>query len=381
MIGTISKQRLTRTYSTISAPRPRIYPYAHSIRVSSRDQTATGPSIRHSGALSSILSTSPFGAFFLIKNLDTGKEFIVKEYDEDGMWNRLSDLQTGKQLTMEEFEKCVGYSPVVKELMRRENVSRISGAEGGSHRKATSSNSYITRSLRMSKRRGVALLKNSIKGVANSMSGFICEKEREAQPPPLPPAGTAEQKAGRNSNSTSSGWIKVRPSGKAYKELTALHLCQEIQAHEGSIWCIKFNMEGRFLASAGEDRIVQVWEVQECEVMSLREEGNGTTPLHPSICPSPDRPQSLADVPVMPLEKKKKGKGASSRRGGNSVIPDYVHVPETVFALSDKPICSFQGHLDDVLDLSWSRNQVRKVSVYKFLCCYFLFDPILTSIF
>jgi hypothetical protein len=44
-------------------------------------------------------------------------EFIVSEYDEDGMWNRLSDLQTERKLTMKGFEKCVGYSPVVKELM------------------------------------------------------------------------------------------------------------------------------------------------------------------------------------------------------------------------------------------------------------------------
>jgi hypothetical protein len=34
-------------------------------------------------------------------------------------------------------------------------------------------------------------------------------------------------------------------------------------------------------------------------------------------------------------------------------------VPETVFSLSEKPVCSFTGHLDDVLDLSWSRSQVR----------------------
>ncbi|KAM6574618.1 hypothetical protein CsatA_022945 [Cannabis sativa] len=366
MIGMNSKQRITRTYSAILAPRARICPYADTIRVSPRDHPSTivGRSIRHRnsggrGALSSLVSSSRFGAFFLIKNLDTGTEFIVNEYGEDGMWNRLSDLQTGKQLTMEEFEKCVGYSPVVKELMRRENVtgSRV----GGSNRKVGISNSYISRSLRMSKRRGVALLKNSIKGVASSMSGFICEKEREALPPLPPPpaaAGAEHNKPAKNSNTASSDWIKVRQTGKSYKELSALHCCQEIQAHEGSIWCIKFSMDAHFLASAGEDRIVRVWEVQECGIMSLREEGNANTPLHPSICNSPERPQSLADAPLMPSERRKKGKGSSSRRGGTNTIPDYVHVPETVFALSDKPFCSFTGHLDDVLDLSWSRDQL-----------------------
>ncbi|KAL5574173.1 hypothetical protein UlMin_023770 [Ulmus minor] len=350
LIGMISKQRLTRTYSIISAPQARLCPYISTVRVSPKEAAAGGGSFRHRSALSSILSNSRFGAFFLIKNLDTGKEFIVNEYNEDGMWNRLSDLQTGKQLTMEEFEESVGYSPVVKELMRRENVSRINGETserkfGGNY--FGSNYSYISRSLRMSKRRGVSLLKNSIRGVAHSMSGLICEKENsnnEAKP----------EKSSNKSNS-SSEWVKVRQSGKSYKELSAVHLCQEIQAHEGSIWTIKFSSDARFLASAGEDRAVHVWEVQECEIMSLREDG-GATPLHPSLCSTPDRAPCLADAPVMPSERRKKGKGASGRR--SSLIPDYVHVPETLFALSEKPFCSFIGHLDDVLDLSWSRSQL-----------------------
>lgn len=373
MVGSVPKQRLTRTCSAISAP-------ARKLSCSYPDSANAGPSgrsIRHSGMLSSsVLSSSRFEAFFLIKNLDTGKEFIVSECGKDGMWNRLSDLQTGKQLTMEEFEKSVGYSPLVKELMHRENFSRISSS---SERKGGGGGginySYITRSLRMiTKRKGVSLIKSGIRGVAHSMSGLICEKEREAPLPalPPPPLPSAEQKLpGKNSNSnsnlsSSSGWIKVRQSGKSYKELSALHLCQEIQAHEGSIWTIKFNPNARYLASAGEDQVVHVWEVQECEVTSLREEGNAhnsnngngignshsATPIHPSFGASPDWLDATQ-------EKKKKGKGGSSRRVNH--IPDYVHVPETVFALSGKPVCSFKGHLDDVLDLSWSRTQVIKV--------------------
>lgn len=48
-----------------------------------------------------------------IKNLDNGEEFVVKE---GGMWGRL------RELTMEEFEMCVGKSPIVLELMRRQCV-------------------------------------------------------------------------------------------------------------------------------------------------------------------------------------------------------------------------------------------------------------------
>lgn len=350
LLGRVSKQRLTRTNSMILTPRARMYPEL--IRMSTRAGGPSGSARQGCrGAMTPLMSNNRFGAFLLIKNLDTGREFIVNEADEEGRWNKLSDVQTGKQLTVEEFEKCVGHSPVVKELMRRASVSRMND-ESENERKL----SAFSKSLRMSKKK-VANFKNSIKGLSHSVSGLIGEKEKEIPPTPL------EQKQGKNGNS--SEWIKVRSSGKSFKELSALHLCQEIQAHEGSIWTIKFSWDAHYLASAGEDKVIHVWEVQECELMSLREEG-GSTPLHPSLCnspihasfcPSPDRSGPLGDPTMQSNDKKKKGKGSSGRKGSN-LIPDYVHVPETVFALSEKPICSFKGHLDDVLDLSWSMSQV-----------------------
>ncbi|KAA8518896.1 hypothetical protein F0562_016330 [Nyssa sinensis] len=342
LVGAVSKQRLTRTSSMLITPHCGVIQYATSVRSPNRaGNKSSGP---HGRGLSSILSDGPCSAFFLIKNLDTGKEFIVNEYNEDGMWNRLSDLQTGKQLTMEEFEKSVGYSPVVKELMRRENVSR-----NLDYGRKVSANSYLSKSFRYSKRRGVALLKN-IKGVANSMSGLIVDKEREHQSP-------LDQRS--NKNTSSSQWVKARQHGKSYKEFTALHFCQEIQAHEGSIWTIKFSLDARYLASAGEDRVIHVWEVQECEVMSMRPlddlNSANSTPLHPMACGSPERPP-LAETTPMPSERRRRGKG-SGRKKSNS-IPDYVSVPETVFSLSEKPVCTFTGHLDDVLDLCWSKSQL-----------------------
>ncbi|PPR80625.1 hypothetical protein GOBAR_AA40091 [Gossypium barbadense] len=294
LLGSVSKQSLRRTSSLMSTPRAQSYP--------NKEATAKKASTKDATAVAS-------------------SEFIVNEFDQDGMWNKLSDIQTGKQLTMDEFEKSVGYSPVVKDLMSRdENVNRMVTNQHGSDRKL---NSYFSKSLKVSKKRGAAVLK-SIKGVATSMT-LRGEKEKEQN------LFNVDQKK-NNGNSNNNQWVKVRQTGKSYKELSALHLCQEIQAHEGSIWSIKFSTNARFLASAGEDTMIYVWEVQECEVTPINE-----------ACSSPE-------------DKKKKGKGSSSSKKGNQV-PNYVHVPETVFSLSDKPICSFKGHLDDVLDLSWSRSQ------------------------
>lgn len=333
MLGpAVSKQRLSRTASLLAAPRVRRCPYDDPIRVSQKDAPGGGdrPADR-SKSMSSASSNTKFNAFFLIKNLDTGKEFIVNEYDQDGMWNRVNDLQTGKQLTLEEFEKCVGHTPVVKELMRRENITN-------ENRKLIPGNSYISKSIRMSKKRGVAMLK-SIKGVAHSIN-LRGEKEKDV-------LMLHDAKAAKNG---SNDWVKVRTIGKSFTELSALHMCQEIQAHEGSIWTIKFSSDTHFLASAGEDKVIHVWEVQECEIMSMNE-GN-LTPLHPSLCNS--SAERTCDVGAS-HEKKKKGKSSGSKKGHQ--IPDYVHVPETVFSLSEKPVCSFKGHQDDVLDLSWSRSQ------------------------
>ncbi|KAF3544501.1 hypothetical protein DY000_02000078 [Brassica cretica] len=322
MLGKTSKSRLTRTASAIGAPRARVSP-------------PNAPKRSGAKKLSTVVSNTQFSAFFLIKNLDTGKEFIVKEYGENGAWNRLSDLQTGKQLTMEEFEKSVGFSSIVKDLMRRDNANSAIDL--------SKLNSYVSKSLRESKKRGAAFLKN-IKGVAHSMSSKAPpEKEKDPNVSSLRVVMVDQQQQQEKNNDETNQWVKVRHSGKSHKELSALHLCQEIEAHQGAIWTMKFSPDSHLLASGGEDCAIHVWEVQECEILSTNE--SSLTPI-----------QEGDDAAEVPPEKKKKGKAPSIRKGNQ--IPDYVHAPETVFSLSDKPICSFTGHLDDVLDLSWSRSQL-----------------------
>ncbi|KAG0458755.1 hypothetical protein HPP92_021883 [Vanilla planifolia] len=152
--------------------------------------------------------------------------------------------------------------------------------------------------------------------------------------------------------------MKVRHYGKHHKELTGLYLSQEIHAHNGSIWTIKFSLDGHYMASAGEDLVIHVWQVldheRRSELHMYRPEpqiGNG----HPLVAlvgnGSAEQISALECMDDSHWEKKRRAKASGMRSSDN------LTVPEQVFALSERPVCTFTGHLDEVLDLSWSESQ------------------------
>ncbi|KAI3675398.1 hypothetical protein L1987_84988 [Smallanthus sonchifolius] len=286
-----------------------------------------------------------------IKNLDNGKEFVVKEVREDGMCGNLKEVGTGKHLTIEEFEMCVGHSPIVQELMRRQNF------EAGGTELPDSNGNNGSGSGSKSKKKGSWL--KSIKNVASSVTGHKERRSSEER-------DTSSEKGGRRSSSATDDSqdgsfhgpekVRVRQYGKSCKDLTGLYKCQEIQAHNGSIWTIKFSLDGKYLASAGEDCLIHVWEVGTTErkgelLFDKQEDGNLNVLLMSNGSPEPTSlSTNLENVP----ERKRRGRLSISRK---SISLDPIIVPDTIFALSEKPICSFNGHLEDVLDLSWSKSQ------------------------
>ncbi|KAF9672839.1 hypothetical protein SADUNF_Sadunf11G0085900 [Salix dunnii] len=287
-----------------------------------------------------------------IKNLDNGKEFVVNEIREDGMWNKLKEVGTGRQLTMEEFEMSVGHSPIVQELMRRQNVE--DGTRGNPDSNA---NGGIRGGVTRFKKKGSWL--KSIRNVANSVTRH---KERRSSDE----RDTGSDRGGRRSSSATDDSqdvsfhgperVRVRQYGRSSKELSALYKSQEIKAHNGSIWSIRFSLDGRYLASAGEDCVIHIWQVMQSErkgeLLMEKPDDGGMNLLISNGSPELNLLSPLVDSHQ---EKKRRGRSSISRK---SLSLDHIFVPETVFSLTDKPFCSFQGHLDDVLDLSWSKSQI-----------------------
>ncbi|KAG5020488.1 hypothetical protein AAZX31_06G229600 [Glycine max] len=293
-----------------------------------------------------------------IRDLDNGKEFVVKE---DGVWNEVKEVGTGRRLTVEEFEMTVGHSPIVQELMRRQNVEEGGNGEGvdgdrdGDGGVGGDDDEGDGGKV---KRKGGWFKFMSLKSVV------VGQKERRSgdeKDTSLSEKGGGQRSSSATDDSQDGGGlvhggerVRVRQYGKSFKEVTGLYRSPEIQAHEGSIWCIKFSLDGRYLASAGEDCVIHVWQVVESErkgelLVEKPEDGNLNIMFLVNGSPEPSSPGMDNNS-----EKKRRGRLSVSRK---SLSLDQLVVPETVFALTEKPVCSFKGHLHDVLDLSWSKSQ------------------------
>lgn len=156
--------------------------------------------------------------------------------------------------------------------------------------------------------------------------------------------------------------VKVRQNRKQFKELSALFKGQDILAHKGAILTMKFSLDGQYLASAGDDRIVRVWKVVE-------DERTNETDL-PDIDPSClyFTVNNLSELAPLVADKEKTGKTRSLRKTPDSAC---IIFPPNVFRILEEPLHVFRGHTAEILDLSWSQNNcLLSSSIDKTVCLW-----------
>lgn len=131
------------------------------------------------------------------RNLDDGAEFNVDENGQDGKLGRLREVGSNRLLTLEEFERTLGLSPLVQQVMLRDVK------EGGNLR-------AVRKQVKKRWLRRLGSAACIVDGCMIANDSYSITRARTRK-------------------------VRVQPQRKQSKELSSLYMEQDIQAHEGSI--------------------------------------------------------------------------------------------------------------------------------------------------
>ena len=166
--------------------------------------------------------------------------------------------------------------------------------------------------------------------------------------------------------------VKVYTNNKERSEFGDLRLVQELDAHEGAIWTMKFSLSGEHLASAGQSGVVMIWSVGENSVDAYdggiggnNNEGQstGTGGGDGTRMESNDNNENSSSSGKAFYDKVKKHFVVASSscplrqekkigREGK----EEGHVYDAIKLLKAKPFRQFVGHTAHVVDLAWHRD-------------------------
>ncbi|XP_058732160.1 WD repeat-containing protein YMR102C-like [Vicia villosa] len=246
----------------------------------------------------------------MIKNLDDGTRYVVDELDQEGKLNTLRVLGSNQLISLEEFHKNIGPSSFVRRHLQREAES--------------------SRLLSVAK-------KKMKRGWLSKLDSITC----------FYPNQGFDETCCKDFVSRIQR-VRVNLHKKRVKELSCLYTEQEFKAHKGVILTMKFSLDGRYLASGGEDGIVRVWKVVEdvrTNEMNILDDDPSSIYFKMN--------QFTGIVAPLDVDKENLVKTEKLKKSSSSTC---VIIPPKTFRILAKPMHEFQGHSNDILDLAWSKS-------------------------
>ncbi|XP_076546865.1 WD repeat-containing protein 44 isoform X3 [Osmia lignaria lignaria] len=170
--------------------------------------------------------------------------------------------------------------------------------------------------------------------------------------------------------------LKASNSHKGPYEFSCLQHVQDLSGeHVGPVWCMKFSVCGRLLATAGQDRVLRIWVLRDAFTyfQDMRTKYNAE-----KVSPTPSQ-ESLVSQ--------------QSMEDPNVVASAFSEIEGTKSPFMPKPFCTYTGHTSDLLDVSWSKNyfvlsssmdktvRLWHISRKECLCCFQHIDFVTAIVF
>ena len=317
---------------------------------------------------------------FRIVDRDTGKVFDVREV--------MRDIDEAGESTA--FDTRYSFLPSKRELQRRTVVNESSmdfadnvdeeslsvGPLGTESFDTMSSVSYrdspgVTNGKHGS---GTTKKKTKLSGLKSSIAHKLhkssLSRKRTASSDTIPRNAIHVKSTSRqhsaSSRTASSADLRGQQGSSSFNPMLLVKTIPK--SHDGPAWCASFSLDGRFLATGGEDGNVCIWAVAP-KSNSLHPDNidNSKTKEETAECHSPKEEDIKNTDPVeidSPLTLDSDDVGAE--KVAIDTIPEDVpplnfvgtgpELATNLEILSDEPLQRFKDHTADVIDLSWSHT-------------------------
>ncbi|GMT32837.1 hypothetical protein PFISCL1PPCAC_24134 [Pristionchus fissidentatus] len=184
----------------------------------------------------------------------------------------------------------------------------------------------------------------------------LSDSESDGDEPSLADSASMAGRQSAASSTNSSSVVRPRNAKKGPFDFAELKVVQEItNEHTGAVWCVKFSICGRLMATAGHDTIIRVWCVRSAlryfnDMREKYQQKRGSTASSTNNSfDGFDRTMADLESDLASSYKPASSDAGDSLDGGSSEDGET-----SLFAT--KPFAVFKGHTSDVLDLSWSKN-------------------------